>query len=104
MLSFVVSAEFSSNGKKSNRSWYQDKEIEIIYQLSQNVLEHEEMLNHASDICGELDRWALQAHRHDMTFLLIWRSLLALTQGAKSYKYSRPHITQRNIIRIKNGR
>lgn len=33
-----------------------DKEIEIVYDLSQNVLRHEEMLTHASDICGELDR------------------------------------------------
>lgn len=34
-----------------------DKEIEIVYELSQNVLKYEEMLNTASDICGELDRW-----------------------------------------------
>lgn len=31
-------------------------------------------------------------------------SLLALAQGAKLYKYSRPCMTQRNIIDIKGGR
>ena len=33
-----------------------DREIEIVYELSQNVLKYEEMLNRASDLCGELDR------------------------------------------------
>ena len=33
-----------------------DKEIEIIYELGQRVLEQETMLNQASDACGELDR------------------------------------------------
>jgi hypothetical protein len=33
-----------------------DKEIDIIHELSQEVLRYEDMLNSASDICGELDR------------------------------------------------
>ena len=33
-----------------------DKEIEIIHDLGQQVLEQETMLNKASDACGELDR------------------------------------------------
>ena len=33
-----------------------DKEIEIIHELGQRVLEQETMLNQASDACGELDR------------------------------------------------
>lgn len=35
-----------------------DKEIEIIHELAQSVLEYEELLTTASDICGELDRFA----------------------------------------------
>ncbi|KAF6234396.1 hypothetical protein HO173_007429 [Letharia columbiana] len=63
-----------------------DKEIEIIHELGERVLEQEAMLNQASDICGELD------------------SLLALAQGARSYKFSRPRITRNNVIQIKGGR
>ncbi len=33
-----------------------DKEIEIIHELAQRVLEYENMLCVISDICGELDR------------------------------------------------
>ena len=36
-----------------------DKEIEIIHELGQRVLEQEKMLNQTSDACGELDRWAI---------------------------------------------
>ncbi|KAI9699119.1 MAG: MutS protein msh5 [Candelina mexicana] len=63
-----------------------DKEIEIIHELAQRVLEYEEVLTTASDICGELD------------------SLLALAQGAQKYKFNRPQITEENIISINGGR
>ncbi|MCJ1471038.1 MutS protein msh5 [Pseudocyphellaria aurata] len=63
-----------------------DREIEIVHDLGQQVLKYEDMLNLTSDICGELD------------------SLLALAQGAKVYKYSRPRITRRNMIHIQGGR
>ena len=33
-----------------------DKEIEIIYELAQRVLEFEAVLCEVSDICGEVDR------------------------------------------------
>lgn len=33
-----------------------DKEIDIIHELGQRVLEQETMLNLVSDTCGELDR------------------------------------------------
>ena len=33
-----------------------DKEIEIVHELGERVLEQETMLNQASDVCGELDR------------------------------------------------
>ncbi|KAL9597285.1 MAG: hypothetical protein Q9219_005266 [cf. Caloplaca sp. 3 TL-2023] len=63
-----------------------DKEIEIIYHLSQEILQYEAMLTKASDTCGELD------------------SLLALARGAAMYKLSRPRMTEDNVIRIKGGR
>lgn len=39
------------------KTFYRDteKEIEIVYDLAQKVLQYEEMLIQASDICGELD-------------------------------------------------
>ncbi|KAL8902299.1 MAG: hypothetical protein Q9192_000035 [Flavoplaca navasiana] len=65
-----------------------DKEIEIIYKLGQEVLDYEDVLVHASELCGELDR----------------SSFLALAQGAGLYKLSRPLVTEENVIRIKGGR
>ncbi|EGE78220.2 DNA mismatch repair protein MSH5 [Blastomyces dermatitidis ATCC 18188] len=63
-----------------------EKEIEIVYEMAQNVLQHEKFLVDASDICGDID------------------SLLALVQGASLYKLVRPQITQDNSIVIKGGR
>lgn len=63
-----------------------DKEIEIIHQLAQELLQYEEMLTTVSDICGELD------------------SLLALAQGARQYKLSRPRVTTDNVVKIRSGR
>ena len=39
--------------------WIAEKEIEIVYDLAQRVLEYEDMLVEASDICGELDRYSI---------------------------------------------
>lgn len=63
-----------------------DKEIEIIQNLGDRVLEYEELLNEVSDVCGELD------------------SLVALARGAKEHKLVRPRITEQNIIKLKGGR
>lgn len=63
-----------------------DKEIEIIQELGQRILEHENMLNDVSDICGEVD------------------SLVALARGANQHNLVRPRMTERNIIDIKGGR
>ncbi|EFR01530.1 mismatch repair protein 5 [Nannizzia gypsea CBS 118893] len=63
-----------------------EKEIEIVYQLAQDILTYEHMLVEASDICGEID------------------SLLALVQGASLHKLVRPRMTDENIISIKGGR
>ncbi|TID21742.1 mismatch repair protein 5 [Venturia nashicola] len=63
-----------------------DKEIEIVHELAQNVLQYEELLTTVSDICGELD------------------SMIALALGAKQYKLCRPSLTKHNIIRVEGGR
>ncbi|KAH0562249.1 hypothetical protein GP486_003054 [Trichoglossum hirsutum] len=63
-----------------------DKEIEIIHDLAQRVLEYEDMLNTCSEICGELD------------------CLLALARGAGLNNFERPYMTEDNIIRIQGGR
>ncbi|POS79862.1 DNA mismatch repair protein MSH5 [Diaporthe helianthi] len=63
-----------------------DKEIEIIHELSVRVLEHEEALLEACDLCGELN------------------SLLALALGADKYKLTAPQLTSTNIIQIQGGR
>ncbi|EPS25691.1 hypothetical protein PDE_00625 [Penicillium oxalicum 114-2] len=63
-----------------------EREIEIVYNMAQRILQYEDSLVKASDICGELD------------------SLLALTQAASFYKLSRPRIVSENIINISLGR
>ncbi|TKX25294.1 MutS domain V-containing protein 1 [Elsinoe australis] len=63
-----------------------DREIEIIQDLAEKVLEHEALLTTVSDICGELD------------------CLLALAQGAREYNLCRPHMTEENTIQIQAGR
>ncbi|KAF2764623.1 hypothetical protein EJ03DRAFT_391948 [Teratosphaeria nubilosa] len=63
-----------------------DKEIEIVQQLGERVLEYEELLNAVSDICGELD------------------SFVALARGARDYNLCRPRITEENVVKIKKGR
>jgi DNA mismatch repair protein MSH5 len=50
------------------------------------ILEHEQLLVLASDICGELD------------------SLVALALGASKYRFVQPHMTRANVIRIQGGR
>lgn len=63
-----------------------DKEIEIVHELAQRVLEYEDMLCTVSDVCGELD------------------ALLALAQGARVYKLARPRMTTDNVLEIHEGR
>lgn len=63
-----------------------DKEIDIIHELGVRILESEEALSEASDLCGELD------------------SLLALALGAEKYNLTAPQMTSTNIIQIEGGR
>ncbi|KAK5938455.1 hypothetical protein PMZ80_009426 [Knufia obscura] len=61
-------------------------EIEISHGLAQRVLEREDFLVKASELCGELD------------------SLLALAHGAHEYKLTRPRMVDDNVIDVKAGR
>ncbi|RHZ44737.1 MutS family protein MSH5 [Aspergillus thermomutatus] len=63
-----------------------EKEIEIVYDLAQKVLQYEDVLVQASDMCGQID------------------SLLAMAQAANCYNMVRPRMVEENIIRIKGGR
>lgn len=63
-----------------------DKEIDIVHELGVRILEHEEVLVMASELCGELD------------------SLLALARGAEKYKLKAPRMTDTNEIQIREGR
>ncbi|CAL3963751.1 unnamed protein product [Diplocarpon coronariae] len=63
-----------------------DKEIEILHALAVKILEHENLLIAASDLCGELD------------------SLVALAAGARKYGYNLPQVTMANVIQIEGGR
>ncbi|PWY83058.1 DNA mismatch repair protein Msh5 [Aspergillus sclerotioniger CBS 115572] len=63
-----------------------EKEIDIVYDLAQRVLQYEKVLLEASDICGQID------------------SLLAMAQAASFYKLVRPKMVQEDVIRIKGGR
>ncbi len=63
-----------------------DREIEIVQDLGERVLEYEAALNDVSDLCGELD------------------SLVALARGAAHHSLVRPRLTEENIIKIKGGR
>ncbi|KAB8227042.1 MutS family protein MSH5 [Aspergillus alliaceus] len=63
-----------------------EKEIEIVYELAQRVLQHEKVLLEASDN------------------LLITHSLLAMAQAASFYRLTRPKLTRQNVINFKGGR
>lgn len=57
-----------------------------MHELGVQILEQEEALITASDLCGELD------------------SLLALARGAEKYRLKQPRMTDTNDIQIKEGR
>ncbi|KAL4790251.1 DNA mismatch repair protein Msh5 [Aspergillus venezuelensis] len=63
-----------------------EKEIDIVYDLAQRVLQYEKVLMEASEVCGELD------------------SLLTMTQAVACYNLVRPKLVEDNVISIKGGR
>jgi DNA mismatch repair protein MSH5 len=82
------SVEMEEMDEKFGDLWYiiGDKEIEIVHDLAQKVLEEEILLATVSDICGELD------------------CLVALAQGARLHNLTRPVLTKDNVIDIQGGR
>ncbi|KAG5655045.1 hypothetical protein KAF25_000250 [Fusarium avenaceum] len=63
-----------------------DREVEIVHGLASKILEHEEPLLSASDVCGEFD------------------AILALALGAEKYNWRVPQVVEPSIIRIEEGR
>ena len=77
------------------------REIDLVYELGERVLQHEMALCKVSEILGELDRHV--APVRDLTGADDC-SLLALAQGARLYKLKKPQVTYQNIIQIRGGR
>lgn len=50
---YVVSWKLSTASEHAKSC--EDREIEIIHELAQKVLEYEEILIQVSDVCGQLD-------------------------------------------------
>ncbi|KEQ73926.1 mismatch repair protein 5 [Aureobasidium namibiae CBS 147.97] len=63
-----------------------DREIEIIHELAEKILQYEDLLTSASDICAEID------------------CIMALAQGARNHNLVRPRLTESNILDIRGGR
>ncbi|KAG9520158.1 hypothetical protein KCU93_g7807, partial [Aureobasidium melanogenum] len=63
-----------------------DREIEIIHELAEKILQYEDLLTAASDVCAEID------------------CILALAQGARNHNLVRPRLTESNILDIRGGR
>ncbi|KAI4752933.1 hypothetical protein E4T52_14463 [Aureobasidium sp. EXF-3400] len=61
-------------------------EIEIIHELAEKILQYEDLLTTASDVCAEID------------------CILALAQGARNHNLVRPRLTESNILDIRGGR
>ncbi|TGZ76787.1 hypothetical protein EX30DRAFT_336190 [Ascodesmis nigricans] len=63
-----------------------DREIEIVHELQVRVLESEKLLMECAHLTAELD------------------CLVALARAAEKYKYTRPIMTEDNVIKITKGR
>ncbi|KAG0305462.1 MutS protein msh5 [Dissophora globulifera] len=63
-----------------------DREIDILQGLQERILEYSQLLVICSDLCAELD------------------VLISFAQVARVQNYRRPQMTERNILRIVNGR
>jgi DNA mismatch repair protein MSH5 len=87
-FSCFKSQEMYEMDEKFGDLWYRitDKEIEIVHNLSEEVLRHEGALAEISDVCGELD------------------FLVALAHGAFQFGLVRPQLTADNVIEIQEGR
>jgi DNA mismatch repair protein MSH5 len=63
-----------------------DREIEILHGLAQSILQYDDILLAVLEISGDLD------------------CLLALAQGARQYRMTRPKMTKQNVVNITGGR
>ncbi|KZT73910.1 hypothetical protein DAEQUDRAFT_702916 [Daedalea quercina L-15889] len=63
-----------------------DREIEIVQALSERILHHAEAMQHACDVCAELD------------------CLLSFAEASATSNFIRPRMVEDNIIDIKQGR
>ena len=63
-----------------------DREIEIIQNLLERILQYDEPIAKACDACAELD------------------CLLSFAEASRIYDYHRPVMTEDNVIQIKQGR
>lgn len=63
-----------------------DREIEIIQNLLDRILQYDESIAHACESCAELD------------------CLLSFAEASRMYDYRRPIITEENIVSIQQGR
>ena len=63
-----------------------DREIEILQELQERILVHDKAMEHACDVSAELD------------------CLISFASASRSYEYNRPHMTEDNIVDIKQGR
>ena len=69
-----------------NHSPHTDRELEIVEDLLQKVLVHEEALARICDLCAELD------------------CLLSFAQAARTYDFNMPDVHEDNVIKIVKGR
>ncbi|KII86749.1 hypothetical protein PLICRDRAFT_164045 [Plicaturopsis crispa FD-325 SS-3] len=63
-----------------------DRELEIIQGLLEKILEHDEAMTHACDVCAELD------------------CLLSFAEASRAYDYCRPVMVEENVMNIVQGR
>lgn len=80
-----------------------DREIELIHELQMLVLEHEKMLFECVRVCSELD-WCVSTSLCSVQISLTYISLMSLAESAARYKYTRPAISQENVVEIIQGR
>lgn len=63
-----------------------DRELEIIQELLEEVLKYDEAISVACDVCAELD------------------CLLSFSEASRIYNFTRPEMTEENVIDIAQGR
>jgi hypothetical protein len=75
-----------------------------VHELQVRVLKYDEILADCAMVFAELDWYgpAIPLSRYQIGLRMV--SLLALALAAEKYKYSRPIVTDQNVIKITKGR